>query len=165
MTWTSKEVFDCYCGRPAFIKVNEEGVAEMICFAHTREAGLWAPLPKTKPDDWDSVESPTREESKGHYDAGDTQHPLVSAYLTGRKRIRELTAQGFEEQHPAISTFLTEMEKLVVLNDAGMEESEEAETLRCEMDILWDALDDEEQSFVRNWKKQAPAWRADQEED
>lgn len=164
--WTGQEKFDCFCGRPAFVKVNEEGVAEMICFAHTREAGLWAPMPKVKPDDWASVESPTREESKPHHDVGETGHPTVLAYFAGRKRVRELTALGFEEQHSAVTPFLVKMGELQVINANGEEESVEAEEVRSQLDILWDALDDEEQSFVRHYKKAAPEWRPeDPEED
>ena len=157
MNWTGEEKFDCYCGRPAFVKINE-GVPEMICFAHTYESGLWAPMPKEKPADWATVESPTHEESNPFKD--EPGHPLVLAYLAGRKRLREMTAQGFEERHPAVTIFLAEMAKLVLL-DA---ESNEAEELRCQMDVLWDALDEEEQGFVRHWKKRAPAWHPQEEE-
>lgn len=154
-TWTGQEKFDCYCGKPAFIKVNEEGIPEMICFAHTRESGLWAPFPKEKPDDWRCVESPTRADSKPYHDAGDADHYMVRAYFAGRTRVREIMADGFVENHPAVPPFLNEMAKLVILNEAGQEDSDEAETLRSGMDVLWDALDEEEQSFVRNWKKRA----------
>jgi peptide methionine sulfoxide reductase MsrB len=36
VNWTGQEKFDCYCGRPAFVKVNGEGVPEMICFLSPR---------------------------------------------------------------------------------------------------------------------------------
>lgn len=163
MNWTGEEKFDCYCGRPAFVKIID-GMPEMVCFAHTRESGIFAPMPREKPADWDSIERPTREESKVFHDAGEVEHPLVLAYFAGRKRLREMTAQGFEEQHTTVVTFLTEMAKLVLLNDAGKEDSNEAEELRCQLDVLWDALDEEEQNFVQHWKKRAPAWRPQEEE-
>lgn len=141
--------------------VKEDEGPVLFCFGHTREAGLWAPLPRVKPGDFDP--GPSREASKVHHDAGDTQHPLVIAYIEARKRVRELVAAGFVEAHPAVEPFLTEMAKLVTLNAAGQDESDEAEVLRSELDALWDALDDEEQSFARHYKKVAPAWRPEED--
>jgi hypothetical protein len=116
-----------------------------------------------KPENWHCVENPTREESKPHHEAGDTEHPLVLAYFAGRRRVREVMADGFVESHPNVEPFLAEMARLVVLNEAGQEESDEAEELRSHLDVLWDALDEEEQSFVRHFKRAAPEWRPEEE--
>lgn len=160
--WTGEEKFDCYCGKPAAVIVKD-GETSLFCFAHTYGAGLWAPLPKEKPDDWD--DGPLRAEALVLYDAGEKEHPTVLAYFAARQRVRDILEVGYLEGHPAVPPFLEQHRKLVGLNEAGLEDSPEAEEVRSGMDVLWDALDEEEQQFVRHAAKAAPAWRPDPEED
>lgn len=150
-TWTGQEKFDCYCGKPAFVRVSEEGTPEMICFAHSYESGLFASLPKIRPEDFETFCSPTREESKLLHDAGEVEHPLVLAYIAGRKRVRQLIAEGMRETHPVIQEYLQV--------SAGFASSNE------DIDRAWDALDDEEKSYIRNYEKKAPPWRPKEEDE
>jgi len=53
-TWTGDEKVTCFCGQPASIMRKEEG-SYLFCFAHSWGAGLMAPIPEEKPEDWSEI--------------------------------------------------------------------------------------------------------------
>jgi hypothetical protein len=57
--WTENESGpDCACGDPTVVKLLPDGNAVLVCFFHTRNSGLYTPLPAQRPADWPEQEEP-----------------------------------------------------------------------------------------------------------
>jgi hypothetical protein len=60
----------CFCGWPTYV-VMTDGLANLMCFGHTKAEGAMFPLPKNKPEKWPNM---SHEEMQALVEQGVKEH-------------------------------------------------------------------------------------------